>query len=69
MTQDIFTFGDLTFKQLNGTTMGIPPVPPYATVYYSIHEEKLLLQHTQCVIFYHWFIDNVIGIWCPNKNP
>ena len=55
MTQNIFTFGDLTFKHLNGTAMGTPPVPPYATVYYGIHEEKLLPRYTQCIIFYHQF--------------
>ena len=42
MTQNIFSFSDLTFKQLNGTAMGTPPAPPYATIYYGIHEEKLL---------------------------
>ena len=28
MTLNIFTFGDLTLKQLNGTAMGTPPPPP-----------------------------------------
>ena len=28
MTMNIFTFGDLTLKQLNGTTMGTPPSTP-----------------------------------------
>ena len=69
MTMNIFTFGDLTVKQLNGTAMGAPPVPPYATIYYGIHEEKFLPHHARRVIFYRRFIDNVIGIWCPNKNP
>ena len=69
MTMNIFTFGDLTLKQLNGTAMGTPPAPPYATIYYGIHEEKFLPHHAQRVIFYRRFIDDVIGIWCPNKNP
>ena len=63
MTQNIFTFGDLTFKQLNRTAMGTPHAPPYTAIYYGIHEEKLLPRCTQCVIFYHLFIDDVIGIW------
>ena len=68
MTMNIFTFGDLTLKQLNGTAMGTPPAPPYATIYYGIHEEKFLPHHAQRVIFYRRFIDDVIGIWCPHNN-
>ena len=68
MTLNICTFGDLTFKQLNGTAMGMPPAPPYATIYYGIHEEKFLPHHSQCIIYYRRFIDDVIGIWCLNKN-
>ena len=69
MTMNLFTFGDLTFKQLNGTAMGTPPAPPYATIYYGIQEEKFLPHHSRRVIYYRRFIDDVIGIWCPNKNP
>ena len=68
MTMNIFTFGDLTLKQLNGTAMGTPTEPPYATIYYGIHEEKFLPRHAQRVIFYRRFIDDVIGIWCPHHN-
>ena len=64
----MFTFGDLTFKQLNGTAMGTPPAPPYATIYYGIHREKFLPHHNKCIIFYFCFIDDVIGIWSPNQN-
>ena len=69
MTLNIFTFGDLTFKQLNRNAMGTPPAPPYATIYYGIHEEKFLPHHSRRVIYYRRFIDDVIGIWGPNKDP
>ena len=69
MTMNLFTFGDLTFKQLNGTAMGTPPAPPYATIYYGIHEEKFLPHHSRRVIYYRRSINDVIGIWCPNRNP
>ena len=36
MTQNIFTFGNLTFKQLNGPAIGTPPTAPYATIYHGI---------------------------------
>ena len=52
MTLNIFTFVDLTFKQLNRTTMGTPLAPPYATIYFGIHEEKFLPHHSQRVIYY-----------------
>ena len=68
MTMNIFTFGDLTLKQLNVTAMGTPPASLYAKIYYGIHEEKFLPHHAQRVIFYRQFIDDVIGIWCPNNN-
>ena len=69
MTMNIFTFGDLTLKQLNGTAMGTPPAPPYATIYYGIHEEKFLPHHSRQVIYYRRFINDVTGVWCPNQNP
>ena len=68
MLNNIFSFGDMTFKQLNGTAMGTPPAPPYATIYYGLHESKFLANYRQNVIFYKRFIDNVFGIWIPHPN-
>ena len=59
---DIFSFGGITFKQLNGTAMGTPPAPPYATIYYGLHESKFLPNHRQHVILYKCFIDNIFSI-------
>ena len=69
MLNNIFSFGDMTFKQLNGTTMGTPPAPPYATIYYGLHESKFLPQHRKHVIFYKRFINNVMRVWLPHPNP
>ena len=72
MLNNIFSFGDMTFKQLNGTAMGTPPAPPpppYATIYYGLHESKFLPNHRQHVILYKHFIDDVFSIWLPHPNP
>ena len=69
MTLNIFTFGDRTLKQLNGTAIGTPPGPPYVTIYYGFHEETFLPHNSRRVIYYRRFIDDVNGIWCTNKNP
>ena len=45
MLNNIFSFGDMTFKQLDGTTMGTPPAPPSTMIYYGLHESKFLSNH------------------------
>ena len=52
MLNNIFSFGDMTFKQMNGNAMGTPPAPPYAMIYYGLHESKFLPQYQKHVIFY-----------------
>jgi hypothetical protein len=69
MRNNIFTFGDVTFRQLNGTAMGTPPAPPYATIYYAAHEEGLLQRHQSHLVYYKRFIDDVIGIYLRDPDP
>ena len=68
MLNNIFFFGDMTFKQMNGTAMGMLPAPPYATIYYGLHESKFLPQYQKHVVFYKQFIDDVLGLWLPHPN-
>ena len=69
MLNNIFSFRDMTFKQMNGTAMGTPPAPPYTTIYYGLHESKLLPQHQKHVVFYIQFFDDGLWIWMPQPNP
>jgi len=67
MTNNIFDFGNTTWLQIKGTAMGTPPAPPYATIYYAIHEITFLSEFNE-LIFYRRFIDDVFGIWIPSSN-
>ena len=63
MRRCTFKFGDTFWRQLSGTAMGTPPAPPYATIYFGLHEQKFLRKHRTKLLFYRRFIDDVIGIW------
>lgn len=41
MWNNIFRFVGRYFKQKSGTTMGTPPAPPYATLFFAIHKATL----------------------------
>ena len=68
MRNNVFQFGDTFWKQNEGTAMGTPPAPPYATTYYGIHEEDFLQTWKPNLITYKRFLDDVFGIWIPT-NP
>ena len=53
MTMNIFTFGDLTLKQLNGTAMGTPPPPPPPMLQYITEFMKKNSFHTMPKIPIH----------------
>ena len=67
MCNNIFTFGDTTWKQLTGTAMGTPPAPPWATLYYALHEQDFVPKYDD-LFYYKRFIDDVIGIWIPTAD-
>ncbi len=62
-------FGDTYWQQISGTGMGISPAPPWATIFYALHEQQFLPEWTEHVILYKRFIDDVIGIWRPHPCP
>jgi hypothetical protein len=42
MRNNVFTFGDVTYKQVRGTAMGTPPAPIWTNLYMSINEDTFL---------------------------
>jgi hypothetical protein len=63
MRNNIFTFGDVTYKKIHGTTMGTPPAPVWANLYISINKDTFLQQFNSNLTFYKRFIGNVLGMW------
>ena len=63
MKNNIFTFGNTTWKQLTGTAMGTPPAPPWATLYFALCENSVLPNYEANLLLYRRFIDDIIGIW------
>jgi hypothetical protein len=58
---NLFTFGNTTLTQNDGKVMGTPPAPYYATVYFTIHKETILVEFHDNLWKYRRFIDDLGG--------
>ncbi|KAL7481706.1 hypothetical protein ACHAW6_007378, partial [Cyclotella cf. meneghiniana] len=63
---NIIAFGDTFWKQISGTGIGISQAPPWATIFFALHEGSLLPRWSRHILFHKRFIDNVISIWIPH---
>ena len=66
---NIFALGDTYWRQTSGTAMGTPPAPAWATIFYALHERKMVPRWASNLLFYKRFIDDVIGVWLTDPDP
>ena len=69
MTTNVFQFGTSWWIQLIGTAMGTPCACIYATIFFAYFERTRIMQKYQNnLLFYRRQIDDIFGIWIPDKN-
>ena len=69
MQNNVFEWGDLYFLQLLGTAMGTSAACMWATIYFSVHEDSILLpMFSNNLLLYCRFIDDIFGVWIGNRN-
>ena len=66
---NLFKLGDTYWKQISGTGMGTPPAPPWAMLFFGLHEKHLLQKWDTCLYLYKRFIDDVFGVWLVHHDP
>ena len=69
MTNNVSQFGETYWLQKVETAVRAPPAPPWATIFFGIHEEKVLTQFGDRLQLYRCFINNVLGIWLVYPDP
>ncbi|CAJ1936060.1 unnamed protein product [Cylindrotheca closterium] len=69
MKRNCFRFGDTYWLQKDGTAMGTPPAPSFATIYYGIFELDLIEQFGSSLHYLRRYIDDQFGIWIHDPDP
>jgi len=62
LTKGYIYFKGMIFQQTNGAAMGSPMIPPYANIFMHMLEKETVNKHSQDVLLYKRFIDDVFLI-------
>ena len=69
MRNNFFTFRDTYWLQKTGAAMGQPPSPPYATIFFGIHDLSMRQIHSEATrTHYFRYLDDYLGILVPHPN-
>jgi hypothetical protein len=63
ISKNAVCFGNMHWLKLTGTVMVTRPAPPYATMFFGIHEELILQELPRNLLQYCCFIDAIFGVW------
>ena len=69
MKNNIIQFGDTYWKQISGTAMGISPAPPWAILFFALHEKVFTVKWKEQLPFWRRFIDDGLGLWLRHPDP
>ena len=69
MENNIICFGDTYWRQISGTAMGISPAPPWAILFFAIHENVFTIKWQDQLPFWKRFIDDGLGLWKLHADP
>ena len=69
MHENLFGWGDIFFKQLIGTAMGMSVAVMWATLYFTYHKVHTLIpKHGKHLLYFRRFIDDICGVWTGNTT-
>ena len=69
MKNNVFHIWRQILVEKVGTEIGAEPAPPWATIFFGIHEEAVLAQFRGMLQLYPCFINDVLGIYLVDPNP
>ena len=63
LRNNIFAFSDKTYKQIRGTVIGTKFAQPYAVLFMTVLEEKILSKAKKKPSVWWRYVDNIFFIW------